>query len=96
MWFSCQLVEEIEGHGIDLVVDVEAFDVFAVGGHDDVDEVVDGDVFVSHEDFAVQDLVVTQDVVDHFLIKVFGGRLEGDFHAASGFGFEVDVAGFPC
>lgn len=61
--------------------------------HDDVDKVVDGDVFVADEHFAVEDLVVPQDVVDHFLVEVFGGCLEGDFHAAGGFDFEVDVAG---
>lgn len=60
--------------------------------HDDVDEVIYSTVFVSDEDFAVEDFVVAENVVDHFLIDIFGGCLEGYFHAASGFGFEVDVS----
>lgn len=60
--------------------------------HDYVDEIVDGAVFVSDQYFAIEDLVVAKNVVDHFLINVFGRCLEGDFHAARGFGFEVDVS----
>lgn len=86
-----ELVEEVKGDGVDLIVDVEALDVLAVVGHDDVDEVVDGTVLVSDEDFAVEDLVVAEDVHDHFFVDSFGGGLEGDFHAAGFFGFEVDV-----
>ena len=61
-------------------------------GHDGVDEVVHGGVFVAHEDFDVEELVVAEDVVQHLLVKVFGGGLEGDFHAAGFFGLKVDVA----
>lgn len=85
-------VEEVEGDGVDLVVDVEAVDVGAVVGEDDVDEVVDGDVFVADEDFAVQHLVVAEDVVEHLLVDFLGWRGEGDFHAACLLQLEVDVA----
>lgn len=88
-----KLVEEVQGHAVDLVVDVQALDVLAVVLHDHVDEVVDRHVLVAHQDFAVEDLVVAQDVHHHFLVQpVLGRRLEGDLHAAGLFGFEVDVS----
>lgn len=49
-------------------------------------------VLVSHQDLAVEDLVVSQDIEDHLLVEVLGRCLEGDFHSACLFGFEVDVA----
>lgn len=88
-----ELVEEVERDAVDLVVDVQALDVLAVVLHDDVDEVVDGDVLVADEHLAVEDLVVAEDVVDHLLVNSLGGRLEGDFHAAGRFDLEVDVTG---
>ena len=87
-----ELIEEVERHRVDLVVDVQALDVLAVVLHDDVDEVVDGHVLVADEDLAVEDLVVAQDVHDHLLVQPLGRGLEGDFHAAGFFGFEVDVS----
>ena len=72
MGFASERVQEVERHGVDFVVDVETFDVFSVILHDDVDKVVNGDIFVAHENFAIEDLVVAEDVVDHFLIEVFG------------------------
>ena len=42
--FAGEHVEVLEGDGVDFVVDVEAFDVFAVVFHDYVDEVIDGDL----------------------------------------------------
>lgn len=87
-----QTVQEIERNAINLVVHIQALDVLAVVLHDDVDEVVDGGVFVTHQDFAVEDFVVAEDVVEHLLVEMFRGRLEGDFHAACFFGFEIDVA----
>lgn len=47
-----------DSDGINFVVDVEAFDVFSVVGHDDVDEVVDGGRLVANEDFRVEEFVV--------------------------------------
>lgn len=92
LWLACQGVEEVEGDGINLVVDVEALDILPVILHDDVDEVVYGDVLVSDEDFAVEDLVVAENVVDHLLIEMFRRRGECDFHSSGGFRFEVDIA----
>ena len=91
--FAGQRVEMREADGVDFVVDVETLDVFAVGGHDGVDEVVDGGGVVADEDFAVEDFVVFEDVVEHFFVEVFGRRGEVDFHAAGFFGLEVDVSG---
>lgn len=85
--FPREFIEEIEGHGVDLVIYVEAFYIFAVVFHDDVYEIVYGDVLIPDEDFAVEDFVVPEDVVDHFLVDVFGWVLEGYFHAAGGFRF---------
>jgi hypothetical protein len=82
-----------DADGVDFVVDVEAFDVFAVVFHDGVDKVVDGGIFVAHEDFAVEHFVVFEDVVDHFFVEVFWGGLKVDFHPTGFFGLEVDVAG---
>ena len=50
-------------------------------------------VFVSDKDFTVKHFVVSQDVVEHFLVKVLWGGLEGDFHAACFLLLQVDVAG---
>ena len=86
-----ELVEEVERDRVDLVVHVQAVDVGAVVLHDDIDEVVDGGVFVADEHFAVEHLVVAEDVVDEFFVDVFGRRLEGDFHAAGFFLLQVDV-----
>lgn len=86
-----QLIEEVERHAVDLVVDVEAVDVLAVVLHDDVDEVVHGGVLIADQDLAVEDLVVAEDGADHFLVEVFGRGLERDLHAAGFFGLEVDV-----
>lgn len=91
MGFLGEFVEEVEGDGVDFVVDVEVFDVFVVVGYDDVDEVVDGIVFVLDEDFVVEDFVVVEDVYDYFFVDFFGGGLEGDFYVVGFFGFEVDV-----
>lgn len=90
--FAGERIEEVEGDGIDLVVYVEAVDVGAVIGEDDIDEVVDGDVFVADEDFAVQHLVVAEDIVKHLLIDFLGWRSKRDFHAACLLLLEVDVA----
>lgn len=49
-------------------------------------------VLISHQDLAVEDLVVSQDIEDDLLVEVLGRCLEGDFHSAGLFGFEVDVA----
>jgi hypothetical protein len=90
--FAGELVQMRDADGVDFVVDVQAFDVFAVVFHDGVDEVVYGGVFVAHENFAVEHFVVFEDIVDHFLVEVFGGCLEVDLHATGLFGLEVDVA----
>lgn len=87
-----ELVEEVKRDGVDLVVDVEALDVLAVVLHDDVDEVVDGGVFVADEDFGVEDLVVAEDVVEHLVIKILGGCLEGNLHTARRLRLEVNIA----
>lgn len=88
---SRQLVQEVEADGVDLVVHVQALDVLPVVLHDHVDEVVDRRVLVAHEDFAVEHLVVAEDVVQHLLIEVLRGRLERDLHSAGFLGLEVDV-----
>jgi hypothetical protein len=92
VWFAGEFVQVRDADGVDFVVDVEAFDVFAVVFHDCVDEVVDSGVFVADEDFAVEHFVVFEDVVDHFFVEVFGRGGEVDFHPAGFFGLEVDVA----
>ena len=92
MGFACELVEKVERHAVDLVVNVEAFDVFSVILHDDIDEVINGSVFIADKDFAVEDLVITEDVVDHLLIKMFRGCLEVNFHATSLLSLEIDVS----
>jgi len=48
-------------------------------------------VFVSYQHFAVEHLVVPQDVVEHLLVEVFRRGLEGDLHAACFLHFQVDV-----
>lgn len=65
-----ELVQEVDRDAIDLVVHIETLDVLAVVLHDDVDEVVDGGVFVADEDFAVEDFVVAKDVEEHFFVEV--------------------------
>lgn len=86
-----QLVQEVEADGVDLVVDVQALDILPVVLHDHVDEVVDRRVLVAHQDFAVEHLVVAEDVVQHLLVEVLRRRLERDLHSAGFLGFEVDV-----
>ena len=49
-------------------------------------------VFVPDEDFAVQHLVVSQDVVQHLLVQVLWRALEGNLHSPSLLGLEVDVS----
>ena len=66
--FAGELVEVLEGDGVDFVVDVEALYVFAVVDHDGVDEVVDGGVFVADQHFGVEHLVVFEDLVDEFFV----------------------------
>lgn len=89
-----QLVEEVERHAVDLVVHVQALDVLAVVLHDDINKIVDRHVLVAHQDFAVEDLVVAQDVHHHLLVQpVLWGSLEGDLHTTGLFRFEVDVSG---
>ena len=51
-------------------------------------------VFVSHEDFAIQDLVVAQDVVQHLLVKQLRRRGKCDLHAAGLLGLQIDVGRF--
>ena len=80
-----------QGDGIDLVVGVQTLDVLPVRRHDGIDEVVDRGILIANEHVAVQNLVVTQDVVQHLLVKVLWRRLERDFHAASLFRLEVDI-----
>jgi hypothetical protein len=63
-----------------------------IGGHWGSITVIDGGVFVAHQDFAVEHLVVFEDVVDHLLVEILGRDLEADLHAAGFFGLEVDVA----
>lgn len=53
MGLAGQLVQVGEADGVDFIVDIEAFYVFAVVFHNGVDEVVDSGVFVAYEDFAV-------------------------------------------
>lgn len=48
-------------------------------------------VFISHQNLAVQDLIVTQHVVDHLLVQVLRRSLECDFHSAGLLGLQVDV-----
>lgn len=93
MRFPCKLVQEVERDAINFVVDVETLDVFAMVFHNDIDEVINGAVFISDENFAVENFVVAKDVVDHLLINILGGCLEGNLHTAGGLGFEVDVSG---
>lgn len=89
---SGELVQKVERDAVNLVVDVQALDVLAVIFHDDVDEVVDSDVFVSDEHLAVEDLVVAEDVINHPLVYPFRWRLESDFHAASRLDLEIDIS----
>ena len=92
--FACELVEVLEGDGVDFVVDVEALYVFAVVDHDGVDEVIYRGVLVADQDLGVEHLVVFEDLVDEFFVQAaLWGRLEVNFHAAGFFGLEVDVAG---
>lgn len=90
--FSGELVQKVKRDAVDLVVDVQAPDVLAVIFHNNVDEVVDSDVFISDKHLAVEDLVVTEDVINHLLVNVVRWRLEGNFHAASLFDLEVDIS----
>lgn len=62
--------------------------------HDNVDEVVDGAVFISDKNFTVENFVISENIVDHLLIDIFGWCLKRDFHAAGGFRFEIDVSGY--
>ena len=49
-------------------------------------------IFVTNEHFAIQDLVVAENVVQHLLIEtVFGRRCEGDFHTTSLLVLQIDV-----
>lgn len=82
----------LEGDAVDLVVDVKTLDVLPMGLHDDIDEVVDSAAIIPEEDFAVEDLVVPEDVEDHFFVDFFGWRLEVDFHSPGLFLFEIDVS----
>ena len=50
--------------------------------------VIHGGVLVSDEDFAVEHLVVFEDVVDHFPSRLLWRDLEVDFHAACFLGLE--------
>lgn len=49
-------------------------------------------VFISYQYFAVEHLVVPEDVVEHLLVEVFRRGLEGDLHAACFLHFQVDVS----
>ena len=49
-------------------------------------------VLVTDKHFAVQDLVVFEDVVEHLLVDILGRNLEGDLHTTSCFRLEVDVS----
>lgn len=48
-------------------------------------------VFIADQNLAVQDLVVTQHVVEHLLIEVFRRSLERDLHSAGLLLFQIDV-----
>lgn len=49
-------------------------------------------VFITDQDLAVEDLIVSEDIGEHLLVEVLGRRLEGDFHSAGFLEFEVDVS----
>lgn len=76
--------------------------------HDHIDKVIDSDwhllaqleipylsthtILITNKHFAIQDLVIAEDVVQHLLVEaVLGRRLEGNFHATSFFGLQVDI-----
>ncbi len=62
-----------------------------VGLARDTKERIRGTIFVTHENFAVQHLVVAEDVVEHLLVEILGRCGEGDLHAAGFLLLEVDV-----
>lgn len=50
-------------------------------------------IFISDQDFTVENLVVSKDTGDHLLVEVLRGRLESDFLASSLLEFKVDIPG---
>ena len=72
--------------------------ILAVIFHDDVDEVVHSrysvsvvatsgvnrlTVLITNENLAIEHFVISQDVVDHFLVKIFRRCLKVDLHSSS-------------
>ena len=49
-------------------------------------------ILISHQNLAVQHLVVSEDIVKHFLVQVLRGRLESNFHATCFFRFQIDIS----
>lgn len=48
-------------------------------------------ILISHEDLAVQHFIVSEDVVQHLFIEIFGGVLKSYFHTTCLLSFEIDV-----
>ena len=49
-------------------------------------------IFISNKYFTIQHLVVSQNIIQHLLIKVLWRILERDFHPASLLLFEINIA----
>lgn len=49
-------------------------------------------IFIANQNFAVQHLVIAQDVIDHLLVDVLGCRLESDLHATRLLLLQIDVS----
>lgn len=49
-------------------------------------------VLISHEHFAIEHLVISQNVVQHLLIEILGRTLESDLHPTSFLDLEIDVS----
>mmetsp|Transcript_8795 Transcript_8795/g.21739 ORF Transcript_8795/g.21739 Transcript_8795/m.21739 type:complete len:274 (-) Transcript_8795:304-1125(-) len=87
----CNSIHLLDRAHVHLVVHVKALDVAPVP-LDDVDEVVDRNVF-SDKKLAVVNLVLVEDTVHHLLVHLGERDHEGDGDAAGLLELEVDVRG---
>jgi hypothetical protein len=59
--------------------------------HDNINKVIHRSILISNKNFAVQHLVVAQDIVYQLLVEVLRWGLEVDLHAAGFLLLEIDV-----
>ena len=85
----CDHVDFFHGDSIDFVVAIQTLDVFAVP-LDHVNEVVDSAVVV-HEHIGIVDLVLREDVFDHFFVEVAQRLCAVQLHAAQLGGSDGDL-----